>query len=42
MRWESLRLVDETGPALPLIERRAVARTFDTPEFRGKIGRAHV
>ena len=40
MRWDSLRLdSSETGSAgyavLPLIERGAVARTFDTPEFRG-------
>lgn len=35
MRWENLRLLDDGGPAPPLIERRAVARTFDTPEFRG-------
>lgn len=35
MRWENLRLVEDGGPAPPLIERRAVVRTFDTPEFRG-------
>ena len=46
MRWDSLRLDSiETGSgaaeaspgwsAPPLIERNAVARTFDTPEFRG-------
>ena len=41
MRWDSLRLdsSDDRDPAggttLPLIERNAVARTFDTPEFRG-------
>jgi DNA repair photolyase len=41
MRWDSLRLdsSDDRDPAggttLPLIERSAVARTFDTPEFRG-------
>jgi DNA repair photolyase len=45
MRWDSLRLdSSETGggdggapdwSAPPLIERNAVARTFDTPEFRG-------
>jgi len=40
MRWDSLRLdsseADGAGyAALPLIERGAVARTFDTPEFRG-------
>jgi DNA repair photolyase len=43
MRWDSLRL-DEGGPGGPagsgpaapaLFERDAVARTFDTPEFRG-------
>ena len=38
MRWDSLRLdsADE-GPSgtLPLIERNAVVRTFDTPGFRG-------
>jgi DNA repair photolyase len=37
MRWDHLRL-DETGgdrPDAPLIERGAVARTFDTPGFRG-------
>ena len=36
MRWDSMRLdADETGAAPPLIERGAVARTFDSPEFRG-------
>jgi DNA repair photolyase len=36
MRWDNLRLVDDGEPAdLPLIERQAVTRTFDTPEFRG-------
>jgi DNA repair photolyase len=41
MRWDSLRLdsSDARDPAggttLPLIERNAVARRFDTPEFRG-------
>src|SRR6201986_2182909 len=41
MRWDSLLLnsSDAGGGAdratLPLIERNAVARTFDTPEFRG-------
>ena len=45
MRWDSLRLdsseADGQGEAavgyaaLPLIERGAVTRTFDTPEFRG-------
>ncbi len=45
MRWDNLRL-DDTSPAeregdtptgrvLPLIERGAVTRTFDTPGFRG-------
>ncbi|GLZ03282.1 radical SAM protein [Actinomadura sp. NBRC 104412] len=40
MRWDHLRLVEgdgdgAAGPAPPLIERGAVARTFDTPGFRG-------
>ncbi|MBA9005675.1 Rv2578c family radical SAM protein [Thermomonospora cellulosilytica] len=35
MRWDHLRLTDDTGPALPLLRRRAVARTFDTPGFHG-------
>ena len=44
MRWDHLRLVADgdggAGPgtvpgAVPLIERGAVARTFDTPGFRG-------
>jgi DNA repair photolyase len=40
MRWDSLLLDssddrDAAGGAPPLIERNAVARTFDTPEFRG-------
>ncbi|GAA0262446.1 Rv2578c family radical SAM protein [Actinomadura nitritigenes] len=45
MRWDHLRLSADgadgadgaagDGAAVPLIERRAVARTFDTPEFRG-------
>ncbi|WP_344946216.1 intein-containing Rv2578c family radical SAM protein [Actinomadura miaoliensis] len=37
MRWDNLRLDDgaEPGPVAPLIERRAIARTFDTPGFRG-------
>jgi len=41
MRWNSLLLESsdagdgDSGSALPLIERGAVARTFDTPEFRG-------
>src|SRR5690242_13718450 len=41
MRWDSL-LIDSSddrdpvgGTTLPLIERGAVTRTFDTPEFRG-------
>jgi DNA repair photolyase len=41
MRWDSL-LLDSSdardpagGTTLPLIERNAVVRTFDTPEFRG-------
>lgn len=36
MRWDHLRPAEEAqGPALPLLERTAVARTFATPEFRG-------
>ncbi len=36
MRWDSLRLdSNETESAPPLIERGAVVRTFDTPEFHG-------
>ena len=44
MRWDNLRLDDalgaplpvaDSGTAIPLIERGAVARTFDTPAFRG-------
>jgi DNA repair photolyase len=36
MRWDNLRLVEDGARAdAPLIERQAVARTFDTPEFRG-------
>ena len=39
MRWDALRSTegesDPTGPALPLLPRGAVTRTFDTPEFRG-------
>jgi DNA repair photolyase len=42
MRWDALRLDDGLVSelaggtvAVPLIERGAVARTFDTPEFRG-------
>src|ERR1700739_4871393 len=41
MRWDSM-LLDSSdardgagGATLPLIERGAVARTFDTPDFRG-------
>nr|WP_231116541.1 hypothetical protein [Motilibacter rhizosphaerae] len=36
MRWDSQRLdMEATSAALPLLPRGAVARTFDTPEFRG-------
>ena len=36
MRWDNLRLVEDGERAdVPLIERQAVTRTFDTPEFRG-------
>jgi DNA repair photolyase len=36
VRWDHLRLGGEESDAtLPLIERGAVARTFDTPEFAG-------
>lgn len=36
MRWQNLRLVDDSrSRSAPLIERAAVARRFDTPEFRG-------
>jgi DNA repair photolyase len=37
MRWDSLRIdsTDAADGALPLIERNAVVRTFDTPGFRG-------
>ena len=36
MRWDNLRLDDAADRLdVPLIERRAVARTFDTPGFRG-------
>jgi DNA repair photolyase len=41
MRWDALRLDDggedalASAGVLPLIERRAVTRTFDTPGFRG-------
>jgi hypothetical protein len=36
MRWDRLRISDDDArPDLPLIERPAVTRTFDTPEFTG-------
>lgn len=36
MRWDHLRLAgDDDRPDLPLFERQAAVRTFDTPEFRG-------
>jgi DNA repair photolyase len=38
MRWDNLRLVQPPGAqglTTPLFEQGAVARTFDTPEFRG-------
>ncbi|GAA2415875.1 hypothetical protein GCM10010404_87650 [Nonomuraea africana] len=38
MRWDNLRLADDASgddPAVPLFARGAVARTFDTPEFKG-------
>jgi DNA repair photolyase len=38
MRWDNLRLIDPAdrgGMTAPLFEQGAVARTFDTPEFRG-------
>lgn len=35
MRWRQLQLIDTEPSAPPLIERSAVARTFDTPEFAG-------
>ncbi|WP_207401263.1 Rv2578c family radical SAM protein [Actinomadura roseirufa] len=36
MRWDHLRLAGEdAGAGLPLVERGAVARTVDTPGFRG-------
>jgi DNA repair photolyase len=42
MRWDNLRLDDEAGSAsgtggrqVPMFERGAVVRTFDTPGFRG-------
>ena len=41
MRWDNLLLEDrsaQSGPSrltAPLFEQGAVARTFDTPEFRG-------
>jgi DNA repair photolyase len=35
MRWDSMRLAGESGSPPALFERAAVARTFDTPGFRG-------
>ena len=37
MRWDNLRSSagEEAGPAPALFPEGAVARTFDTPEFRG-------
>jgi DNA repair photolyase len=38
MRWDNLRLIQPPGTeglTTPLFEQGAVARTFDTPEFRG-------
>jgi DNA repair photolyase len=35
MRWDNLRLDDDTPDSTPLFARGAVARTFDTPGFRG-------
>ncbi|MEU7893253.1 Rv2578c family radical SAM protein [Nonomuraea sp. NPDC049152] len=37
MRWDNLRLTDagDDDSAVPLFARGAVARTFDTPEFKG-------
>jgi DNA repair photolyase len=39
MRWDNLLLDDgapgDTSPLVPLIERRSVVRTFDTPGFSG-------
>jgi DNA repair photolyase len=35
MRWDNLRLDDDTPDNIPLFARGAVARTFDTPGFRG-------
>lgn len=35
MRWEQLQLVDTPRSPPALIERSAVARTFETPEFAG-------
>jgi DNA repair photolyase len=36
VRWDNLQIVPEGNrPDLPLIERQAVVRTIDTPEFRG-------
>jgi DNA repair photolyase len=35
MRWDNLRLDDDVLDSTPLFARDAVARTFDTPGFRG-------
>jgi DNA repair photolyase len=37
VRWDNLRLLDDpsTGDTLPLVQRGAVVRRFDTPAFRG-------
>ena len=35
MRWDGIRVAGGAPGAPALIERGAVARTFDTPEFRG-------
>lgn len=35
MRWDNLTLTEDDGPERPLIERRAVTRRIDTPDFRG-------
>ena len=35
MRWDNLRIIGDADAAVPLIERTAVTRTFDTPEFKG-------
>src|SRR5262245_60752950 len=37
MRWDNLRLAGpgRGDPAVPLLPRGAVTRTFDTPEFKG-------